>query len=104
LVDLGVRRFGPAGFRAALARTEILPGIFVMSLASIQSRPVSSRRTARRVVRFLLSAWERYRRHRRHMHELAELAAMDDLDLRDVGISRCEVRGAIRSGEKLPRR
>jgi uncharacterized protein YjiS (DUF1127 family) len=38
------------------------------------------------------------------MHELGELAAMDDFDLRDVGISRCEVRGAIRAGGDLPRR
>lgn len=75
-----------------------------MSLASTHSRPLGSWRTARRVVRFLRSAWENYRRHRRYLHELAELAAMDDFELRDVGISRGEVRGAVRSGENLPLR
>jgi uncharacterized protein YjiS (DUF1127 family) len=32
------------------------------------------------------------------MRDLATLSAMDDLMLRDIGISRCEIRGAIQSG------
>ena len=72
-----------------------------MSLASVQSRPAAGWRFARRAVRFVRAIWERNRRHRRYLHELGELAAMNDIDLRDVGISRCDVRGAIQSGEDL---
>ena len=52
-------------------------------------------------MRFLHAAWERYHRRRRYLHELGELAEMNDHELRDVGLSRCEVRGAIRLGEDL---
>ena len=41
------------------------------------------------------SSWMRYLRHRQHMSDLAELAAMDDLSLKDTGITRGEIRAAI---------
>jgi uncharacterized protein YjiS (DUF1127 family) len=50
------------------------------------------------------AAWRRYLRHRRHLHELGELSAMDDLSLRDIGISRSEVRAAIQDRKDLMRR
>jgi uncharacterized protein YjiS (DUF1127 family) len=53
------------------------------------------------VFRAIHAVWRRYRRRRRYLRELGELSAMDDLSLRDVGISRCEVRAAIRSGKDL---
>jgi uncharacterized protein YjiS (DUF1127 family) len=49
------------------------------------------------------TAWRRYLRHRRYLHELGELSAMDDLSLRDAGISRLEIRAAIRLGTQLRR-
>jgi uncharacterized protein YjiS (DUF1127 family) len=51
-----------------------------------------------RAIGRLLLGWARYLRHRQRMRDLATLSAMDDLMLRDIGISRCEIRGAIQSG------
>jgi len=72
-----------------------------MAFASAQSRPAGSWRIARRVVRIVGAAREAFRRHRRYRHELGELAAMNDHALRDIGISRCEVRGVLWYGEDL---
>jgi len=91
--QLGVRGRGPAGFRAAPA----LKGIFAMSLVSIQSRPTYRWHAALRVTHVIRTAWQRFLRRRRRLHELGELAAMDDLSLRDIAISRCEIRAAIQS-------
>lgn len=91
-------------FRAALASAPALAprkGIFVMSLASTGSRRVGVRRM---VSRAILATWRRFLRQRRYLHELGELSAMDDLSLRDIGISRCEVRAAIRTRSDLMRR
>jgi uncharacterized protein YjiS (DUF1127 family) len=49
------------------------------------------------------TAWRRYLRRRRYLHELGELSAMDDMSLRDVGISRLEIRAAIRFAADLRR-
>ena len=49
----------------------------------------------------VLLGWARYLRRRRYMRDLATLSAMDDLMLRDIGVSRCQVRGAIESGTDL---
>jgi uncharacterized protein YjiS (DUF1127 family) len=35
------------------------------------------------------------------MRDLATLSAMDDMMLKDIGVSRCQVRGAIHSGTDL---
>ncbi|HEU0145822.1 MAG TPA: DUF1127 domain-containing protein [Bradyrhizobium sp.] len=45
--------------------------------------------------------WTRYRRRRLRARELAELRAMDDMALKDIGISRLDIRAAIRSGTNL---
>jgi uncharacterized protein YjiS (DUF1127 family) len=58
------------------------------------------RARARAIGRVLLG-WGRYLRRRRHLRDLATLLAMDDLMLRDIGVSRCEIRGAIACGTEL---
>lgn len=68
-----------------------------MSLVSIQSRPTYRWHAALRVTHVIRTAWQRFLRRRRRLHELGELAAMDDLSLRDIAISRCEIRAAIQS-------
>lgn len=50
-----------------------------------------------------LLGWARYLRRRRYRRDLAELSAMDDMMLKDVGVSRCEVRAARQSGSDLKR-
>jgi len=45
--------------------------------------------------------WARYARRRGQLRELRELCAMDDMSLKDLGISRLEIRAAIRSGVDL---
>jgi uncharacterized protein YjiS (DUF1127 family) len=35
------------------------------------------------------------------MRDLAALSAMDDMMLQDMGVNRCQIRGAIRSGTDL---
>jgi uncharacterized protein YjiS (DUF1127 family) len=42
-------------------------------------------------------AWRRHLRHRQDHRDLAVLSSMNDVWLRDIGISRSEVRAAIRS-------
>ena len=68
-----------------------------MSLVSIQSRPTYRWYAALRVGHLVRTAWQRFLRRRRRLHELGELAAMDDLSLRDMAISRCDIRAAIQS-------
>jgi uncharacterized protein YjiS (DUF1127 family) len=45
--------------------------------------------------------WARYHRRRLRARELAELRAMDDMALKDIGISRLDIQAAIQSGTKL---
>src|SRR5262245_31211333 len=58
-------------------------------------------RARARAIGSVLLGWIRYLRHRQRMRDLATLSAMDDLMLRDIGISRCEIRGALESGAEL---
>lgn len=53
---------------------------------------------ARGVIRGM---WKRYRERHMRLRELAELAAMDDMALKDIGISRLDIRAALRSGADL---
>jgi uncharacterized protein YjiS (DUF1127 family) len=50
-----------------------------------------------------LLGWARYLRRRRRMRELRELSALDDMMLKDMGVSRSIVRGAIESGSDVTR-
>jgi uncharacterized protein YjiS (DUF1127 family) len=47
------------------------------------------------------AAWIDYLRRRRERHDLAELSAMGDQALRDIGVTRSEIRAALRSGSDL---
>jgi uncharacterized protein YjiS (DUF1127 family) len=62
-----------------------------------------ARRARARAIGRLLLGWARYLRRRQVRRDLAELSAMDDMLLRDVGVSRSQVRGAIESGSELMR-
>jgi uncharacterized protein YjiS (DUF1127 family) len=83
-----------------------------MSLSSLEFQRASawrliSRQISRlvgRAARAIRSAWMRHRRHQQLRRELAQLAAMDDFSLRDIGISRTEIRAAIREGTNLEAR
>jgi uncharacterized protein YjiS (DUF1127 family) len=54
-----------------------------------------------RTARAVRSAWIRYLRHRQHQRDLAQLAAMSDFELKDIGISRDQIRAALRDGTDL---
>ena len=56
---------------------------------------------ARAIGAALRMAWKRLLRRHRDRRDLRELAAMDDRALRDIGISRCDIRAALGSGEDL---
>jgi uncharacterized protein YjiS (DUF1127 family) len=47
---------------------------------------------ASRISDALRSAWRRLRQHQKRLQELRELSQMDDLALRDLGISRLDIR------------
>jgi uncharacterized protein YjiS (DUF1127 family) len=59
------------------------------------------RRFRHGIIEAVAAIWMRYRRHRQRRQDLAALAAMDDHSLQDMGLSRTEVRGAIRLGTDL---
>jgi uncharacterized protein YjiS (DUF1127 family) len=54
-------------------------------------------RIALRVIHAICAAWTRYIDNRKRMRDLATLSAMDDMSLKDIGISRLDIRAAIRS-------
>jgi uncharacterized protein YjiS (DUF1127 family) len=72
-----------------------------MSLAHSEFQASAIRRFAARAAEAVRAVWARYVRRRRRLQELRELCAMDDMSLKDIGISRLEVRTAIRSGDDL---
>jgi uncharacterized protein YjiS (DUF1127 family) len=72
-----------------------------MSISSLELRRASAWRHVWRATRWVGSAWMRYRYRQQLRRDLAQLAGMDDLSLKDAGISRTEVRAAIREGTDL---
>jgi uncharacterized protein YjiS (DUF1127 family) len=58
------------------------------------------RARARAIGRVMLG-WARHVRRRQLMRDLATLSAMDDMMLKDIGVNRCQIRGAIESGTDL---
>ena len=66
--------------------------------------PSQIRRVLRGARRTIRAAWRNHLLRRRRRRDFAVLVAMDDISLRDMGISRCEVRAAIREGTGLARR
>jgi uncharacterized protein YjiS (DUF1127 family) len=56
---------------------------------------------ARAVGAALRAAWRRLLHRHRYQRDLRDLAAMDDRALRDIGISRGDIRAALDAGEDL---
>jgi uncharacterized protein YjiS (DUF1127 family) len=76
-------------------------------MSNVTSRSGPSRTFACRAISLVAeaagAAWSSYLRHCRELHGLARLSAMDDHELRDIGISRCEIRAAMWSEYPLRR-
>jgi uncharacterized protein YjiS (DUF1127 family) len=72
-----------------------------MSFARSEFQASVMQRFASRAAEAIRAAWARYAWRRRQLRELRELGAMDDISLKDIGISRLEIRAAIRSGADL---
>jgi uncharacterized protein YjiS (DUF1127 family) len=58
-------------------------------------------RARTRAIGRALLGWARFLRRRRLMRDLATLSAMDDMMLKDIGVNRCQIRGAIECGTDL---
>ncbi len=56
---------------------------------------------ATRAAATVRTIWARYVERRARLRELAELCAMDDMALKDIGISRLGIQAAIRTGTDL---
>ena len=69
-----------------------------MSLWSLELQRVSA---GRQVWRLIRSAWARHLRHRQRQRDLAQLAAMNDFELKDIGVSRDQIRAAIQDETDL---
>ena len=74
---------------------------FDMSASSLEFRRANAWRGAWQVSRAVRSVWMRYLHHRQRQRDLAQLAAMNDFELKDVGISRDQVRAALWEGTDL---
>jgi uncharacterized protein YjiS (DUF1127 family) len=77
-------------------------GFLNMSLSSLEFQRASIWRVLWRTNRVIRSAWMRYLRHRQRQLDLAQLAAMNDFELKDIGISRDQIRTALWEGSDLP--
>jgi uncharacterized protein YjiS (DUF1127 family) len=55
----------------------------------------------RHVWRATRLVWVRLLRHRQRQRDLRQLAAMNDFELKDIGISRDQIRAALRDGTDL---
>jgi uncharacterized protein YjiS (DUF1127 family) len=69
-----------------------------MSFVRSEFQAFAMWRFAARAAKAIRPVAARYVRRRRQLRELRELCAMDDMSLKDIGISRLEVRAAIQSG------
>ena len=72
-----------------------------MSLWSLELQRAGAWRHAWRARRAIRAAWMRYLRHQQRQRDFAQLTAMSDFELRDIGISRDEIRSAILEGTDL---
>jgi uncharacterized protein YjiS (DUF1127 family) len=72
-----------------------------MSVAGSEFQTAAMPRLAARVVQAIRAAWARYISRCQRWRELCELRAMDDMSLKDIGITRLDIRAAIRSGVDL---
>jgi uncharacterized protein YjiS (DUF1127 family) len=74
-----------------------------MSVAGSEFQAAAPRLAARAALA-IRAAWARYVNRRQRSRELRELRAMDDMSLKDIGITRLDIRAAIRSGVDLESR
>jgi uncharacterized protein YjiS (DUF1127 family) len=89
-----------AGWRAlAPAQQSALTSQFVRRAHAARSRAVG--KVLSRAGRTIRRTWSNYLLRRRRQREFAELDTLDDLSLRDMGISRLDIRSAIRSRTDL---
>jgi uncharacterized protein YjiS (DUF1127 family) len=72
-----------------------------MSLWSLEFQRASAGRHVWRAAGAIRSVWMRYLRHRQRQRDLAQLAAMNDFELKDICISRDQIRAALREGTDL---
>ena len=94
----GVANSAPARRRRRICAGE---GFDDMSFAGSAFQTAATPRLAARAARAIRTAWARYVSRRRRWRELCELRAMDDMSLKDIGITRLDIRAAIRSGVDL---
>jgi uncharacterized protein YjiS (DUF1127 family) len=72
-----------------------------MSLWSLEFQRAGAWRHVWRAGHLIRSAWTRYLRHQQRQRDFAQLTAMSDFELRDIGISRDEIRAALLEGNDL---
>jgi uncharacterized protein YjiS (DUF1127 family) len=73
-------------------------------IASTPGTAGAAWRAAGDVVEAVRRAMRRHLARQKRLKELRELSAMDDIGLKDIGISRLEIRSALRSNAGLLRR
>jgi uncharacterized protein YjiS (DUF1127 family) len=90
------------GELAGLRRLLVSQNRFVdMSSVHSEFRASDILQTAARAIAAVWTIWEHYLERRKRLSELTELCAMDDVALKDIGISRLGIQAAIRSGADL---
>jgi len=89
-----------AGWKAlAPAQQNALISRLVCRAHAVRSRAIGT--ILLRASRTIRRAWANYLIQRRRHRDLAELVTLDDLSLRDMGISRLDIKSAIRSRTDL---
>jgi uncharacterized protein YjiS (DUF1127 family) len=71
------------------------------SLWSFEFQRAGARRHVWRAMGAIRSAWMCHLRHRRRQRDLRQLAAMNDFELKDIGLSRDQIRAALWEGTDL---
>jgi uncharacterized protein YjiS (DUF1127 family) len=90
------RWLGDPDVRLAIA--DAGEGFDVMSFAGSEFQTAAAPRIAARASQAIRAAWAHYLSRRLRWRELCELRAMDDMSLKDIGITRLDIGAAIRSG------
>ena len=86
--------------RAHDERSRVLRGVAAGAVAAAR-RTLNAAGELRNLVVFAL---RRHLARRKRLNELRQLSAMDDNELKDIGISRTEIRSAMWSTARLLRR
>jgi len=70
--------------------------IGTISSASTRLRGGAAQSVSQSMVRILQRCWAAFATWRREQRAIAELLSMSDRDLRDIGVNRCDILGAVR--------